>query len=73
MLAIWSGSSKSVHWAVFGLGLGKVPKYGERVLYNWTASSCTSISSSCTSINFKIPAIDMSKLQNYPCCYKLKF
>jgi len=38
-----------------------------------TASSCTSISSSCTSIIFKIPAIDMSKLQNYPCCYKLRF
>jgi len=38
-----------------------------------TASSCTSISSSCTSIIFKIPIIDMSKLQNYPCCYKRRF
>jgi len=38
-----------------------------------TASSCTSISSSCTSIIFKISIIDMSKLQNYSCCYKRRF
>ena len=38
-----------------------------------TASSCISISSSCISIIFKIPIIDMSKLQNYPCCYKKRF
>jgi len=42
-------------------------------LHTQTASSCTSISSSCTSIIFKIPIIDMSKLQNYPCCCKRRF
>jgi len=48
---------------------------GEEVIWRTkeTASSCTSISSSCTSIIFKIPIIDMSKLQNYPCCYKRRF
>jgi len=39
-----------------------ISSYGEKDNKK-TASSCTSISSSCTSIIFKIPIIDMRKLQ----------